>query len=171
MANQTSSLIGANLSGNTSDATALFALGTPAFGTGGSEWVYVSVTSTLITGELVTINPTGTAMVLTSGRFTAFASGIDIAAAQGLINQNENGWVARRGVGLYVLTSASLTAGTYEHGYGIGANSGRLIAGTNVGVGNTLFGFWITSSVATADYAPGVPTLATISWPRMVGNG
>lgn len=167
MATQNSSLIGANLSGSTSDATAMFALGTTAFGTGGSEWVYVEVTSTLNTGKLVTISPGGTAKVLTSGRITAFASGLDIAAAQGQINQSEFGWVARRGVNLYILTSASLTAGTYAAGYGIGANSGRIIAGSNIAAGNTLFGVWVTSSVLTADFAAGVPTLATLSWPRM----
>lgn len=170
MANQTSSLIGADLSG-LGGSTQLFALGTVAFGTGGSEWQYVEVTSTLNTGKLVIINSAGTAKVLTSARFTAFASGMDIAAAQNQINQGEFGWVAKRGRDLFVLTSCSFTAGTYEAGYGIGANSGRLIAGTNVGVGNTLFGFWITSSVLTADFAPGVPTLAVLQWPRMVGNG
>jgi hypothetical protein len=167
MATQNSSLIGANLSGAANDATALFALGTTAFGTGDSEWVYVEVTSTLNTGKLVTINPNGTAKVLTSARFTAFASGLVIAAAQGQIDQGQFGWVATRGVNLYILTSASLTAGTYDKGYGIGANSGRIIAGTNIAAGNTLFGVWVTSSVGTADHAPGVPTLATIMWPRM----
>lgn len=170
MANQTSSLIGADLSG-LGGSTQLFALGTPAFGDGGSEWCYVEVTSTLNTGKIVLINNAGTAKVLTSARFTAFASGMDIAFAQNQINQGEFGWVAKRGRGLYVLTSCSFTAGTYEAGYGIGANSGRLIAGTNIAAGNTMFGIWITSSVATADYAPGVPTLAVMQWPRMVGNG
>ena len=170
MATQTSSLIGADLSG-LGGSTALFALGSVAFGTGGSEWQYVEATSTLVTGKLVIINSAGTAKVLTSARFTAFASGVDIAAAQNLINQGEFGWVAKRGRDLYVLTSASLTAGTYEAGYGIGANSGRLIAGTNIAAGNTLFGIWITSSVLTADVAAGVPTLAVFQWPRMVGNG
>ena len=170
MATQTSSLIGADLTG-LGGSTALFALGSVAFGTGGSEWQYVEATSTLVTGKLVIINSAGTAKVLTSARFTAFASGVDIAAAQNLINQGEFGWVAKRGRDLYVLTSASLTAGTYEAGYGIGANSGRLIAGTNIAAGNTLFGIWITSSVLTADVAAGVPTLAVFQWPRMVGNG
>lgn len=170
MANQTSSLIGADLSG-LGGATALFALGTVAFGTDGSEWQYVEVTSTLNTGKLVVIGAAGTAKVLTSARFTNFASGMDIAAAQNQINQSEFGWVAKRGRQLYVLCSASFTAGTYEAGYGIAANSGRLVAGTNVAAGNTLFGIWITSSVATADFAAGVPTLAVFQWPRMVGAG
>ena len=170
MATQTSSLIGADLSG-LGGTTQLFALGSVAFGDGGSEWQYVEVTSTLNTGKLVVIGAGGTAKVLTSGRFTAFASGVDIAAAQNQVNQGEFAWVAKRGRSLYVLTSASLTAGTYEAGYGIGANSGRLIAGTNVAAGNTLLGIWVISSVQTADFAPGVPTLAVFQWPRMVSGG
>lgn len=170
MANQTSSLIGADLSGLGS-STQLFALGTPAVGSGDSYWCYCEFTATAITGQLVIINQQGTAKVMLSSRFTANAGGIDIGAAQNLVNQGEFAWVAKRGRGLYVLTSCSFTAGNYEAGYGIGANSGRLIAGTNVGAGNTLLGFFITSSVGTADYAPGVPTLATLTWPRMASGG
>lgn len=170
MANQVSSLIGADLSG-LGGTTALFALGTVAYGTGGSEWQYCEATATLITGQLVIVNSFSTAKVMLSSRFTANTGGIDIAAAQNLVNQGEFAWMAKRGRGLFVLTSCSFTAGNYEAGYGIGANSGRLIAGTNVGVGNTLLGFFITSSVQTADFAPGVPTLATLTWPRMASGG
>lgn len=165
MAVQTSSLIGANLSGAASDATALFALGTVATGTGGSRWEYVQATATFITGELVLVNPNGTAKTLISSLFTANADGYDIAACQGQINQGEHGWVAKQGRGLYVLCTGTITAGNNTD-VGLGANSGRLVVGALAGVGNTIFGIFITSS--TPDTSGQVVTQATLTWPRQV---
>ena len=166
MATQVSSLIGADLSG-IGGSTALFALGSVAYGTQGSEWQYVEVTSTNVTGKVLTVNPNGTAKVMMSAMLTANATGIDLAFAQNLINAGEFAWVAKRGRGMYVLCSASFTAGA-EIGVGIGANSGRLVPASAADAGATILGVYINSSVGTADYAPGVPTVATLTWPRTV---
>lgn len=162
MATQTSSLIGANLNGN-SDATALFALGSVSTGTGGSIWEYVEATSTFVTGELVMVNPYGTAKTLITSKLTANADGYDYAAVQGLVNQGEFAWVAKKGHGLYILVTGTHTAGS-DNGVALGPNSGRLVHSTNCGVGNTMFGVFITSSVSGAASV----TSATLTWPRVV---
>jgi len=165
MANQTSSLIGADLSG-LGGSTALFALGTAAFGSAGSEWQYVEATATFITGEIVLVNPSGTAKTLISSLLTAGTEGYDIGFVQSLVNQGEFAWVAKRGRGLYVLVTGTMTAGS-DNGVALGANSGRLVPGT--AGGNTLFGIWLTSSVS----ASGVNSVATavMQWPRIVASG
>ena len=166
MATQTSSLIGANLSGASSDATALFALGTPASGTGDSEWEYVECTATFVTGEIVLVGVNGTAKTLISSLLTAYTEGYDIGFSQGVLNQSEFGWVLKRGQGFYVLVTGTLTAGS-DNGVALGANSGRLVAGT--AGGNTLFGVWLTESVS----ASGVRSVAkaVMQWPRIVASG
>ena len=164
MATQTSSLIGANLSSASSDATALFALGSVATGTGGSRWEYVQATSTFITGEIVLINPYGTAKTMITSKLTANTDGYDFGFCQGLINQGEHGWVAKQGRNLYVLCSGTITAGT-DQGVGFGANSGRLILAPGAAVGHTMFGVVITSS--TPDTGNQNATQATLTWPRV----
>ena len=166
MATQTSSLIGANLSGATSDATALFALGTSASGTGDSMWEYVECTATFVTGEIVLVGVNGTAKTLITSLLTAYTEGYDIGFSQGVLNQGEFAWILKRGQGFYVLVTGTLTAGS-DNGLAVGANSGRLVAGTNGG--NTMFGVWLTESVS----ASGVRSVAraVMQWPRIVASG
>lgn len=168
MATQNSSLIGANLSGAASDATALFALGTTATGTGNSLWEYVECTATFVTGEIVLVSPNGTAKTLISSLLTANAGGYDIGFSQGLLNQGEFGWIAKRGRGLYVLVTGgtTMTAGS-DNGVALGANSGRLVPGT--AAGNTIYGVWLTQSIS----ASGASTVATavMQWPRILASG
>ena len=166
MANQTSSLIGVDLSG-AGGSTQLFALGTMAMGDQASIWQYVQVTSTLVTGTVVNINSAGTAKVMMTAMLTGVGTGVQLGFAQSLVNQSEFAWVALHGKALYVLTSASLTASTNDTLVGFGANSGRLVPSTAASVGATAFGIYILSSVGTADFTAGVPTIATIVWPRM----
>ena len=160
MATLTSSLIGVDLSG-VGGTTALFALGTPSSGTGSSEWCYVEATATFVTGEIVLVNPTGTAKTLISSLLTANADGYDLGFCQNVISQGEFGWVAKRGRDLYVLVTGTLTAAS-DNGLALGANSGRLVAGT--AGGNTLFGVVLTESVS----ASGVRSVAkaVLTWPR-----
>ena len=162
MATVNSSLIGANL--NASDSTALFALGTIADATDGSRYQYVEATSTLITGALVLIIPTGTAKVLTTAQLTGGSQGQVIAAAQAQINQSEFGWVAMQGRNLYVLCSGTVTA-LASGGAAFSTNSGRLQNAAACAVGTTALGIWITTSasVATASVAR-----ATLTFPRSV---
>ena len=127
MATQTSSLIGANL-GGTGDSTALFALGTIAQGSGGSEWEYIYVTSTHVTGKIVVINQNGTGKVALPAMLTAYGTQAQFGFVQNSVNQDEYTWVARRGRGLYVLCSATFTAAPDSAmGFALSANSGRLI--------------------------------------------
>lgn len=163
MAVQTSSLIGANLSGAASDATALFALGTVATGTEGSRWEYVEATSTFITGELVLVNPHGTAKTLISSILTANTDGYDLAAVQGLLNQGEFGWVAKQGRRLYVLVTGSHSAA--DNFVALGANSGRLIRGTAGSIGMTMLGVFLTTGISGGASA----IQATLTWPRIAG--
>jgi len=162
MATVNSSLIGANL--NASDATALFALGTVADATSGQRYQYVEATSTLVTGALVLILPTGTAKVLTTAQLTGGSQGQMIGAAQALINQSEFGWVATQGRNLYVLCTGTVTA-LASGGAAFSANSGRLENAAAVGVGATALGIWITTSASTATASVAV---ATLTYPRSV---
>ena len=157
-----SSLIGANLT--SSDATALFALGTVADATDGGRYQYVAATSTLVTGELVIINPTGTVQALLTAYLTGGSLGQRIAVAQGLINQDEFGWVATEGQNLYVLCTGTVTA-LASGGVAFSANSGRLQNAGAVSVSSTAYGIWLTTSasVATASVAR-----ATLTFPRSV---
>ena len=166
MANQVpiSSLIGANLS--SSDTTALFALGTTINTNDGGRFQYVAATSTLVTGELVLLNPTSTAFALTTAALTASANGINIGAAQNIINQGEFGWFATQGRNLYILCTGTCTAGA-ELGFGFSANSGRIQNALVVGVGATCLGLFITTSASTATASAAVGTL---EWPRPVSQ-
>lgn len=156
----TSSLIGVDLSG-VGGTTQLFALGTPASGTGNTEWCYVEATATFVTGEIVIVNPAGTAKTLISSLLTANADGYDVGFCQNVISQGEFGWVAKRGRDVYVLVTGTLTAAS-DNGLALGANSGRLVAGT--AGGNTMFGVVLTESVS----ASGVRSVskAVLTWPR-----
>ena len=160
MATVTSSLIGVDLSG-VGGSTQIFALGTPSQGTLGSEFIYVEATATFVTGEIVLVNQAGTAKTLISSLLTANADGYDLGFCQNIISQGEFGWVARRGKDLYVLVTGTLTAAS-DNGLALGANSGRLVAGT--AGGNTLFGVVLTESVS----ASGVRSVAkaVLTWPR-----
>ena len=160
MAFSTSSMIGVDLSGQ-GGSTQLFALGTPTNGNNRSEWSYVEATATFVTGEIVLINQSGTAKTLISSLLTANADGYDIGFCQDVISQGEFGWVARRGSDVYVLVTGTLTAAS-DNGLALGANSGRLVAGT--AGGNTIFGVVLTESVS----ASGVRSVAkaVLTWPR-----
>lgn len=166
MAVQNSSLIGANLSGSASDATALFALGTRATGTGDSVWEYVEATATFVTGEIVLVGVNGTAKTLITGLLTGYTEGYDIGFAQGIINQGEFGWVAKKGANLYVLVTGTMTAGS-DNGLAVGANSGRLVHGT--AGGNTMFGVFLTESVSASGVRSAA--LAVMQWPRIIASG
>ena len=162
MAISNSSLIGANFA--SSDATALFALGTTANGTDGTNFQYCEATSTFITGELVLLNPASTAKTLLTSLLTGNAEGVNIGAAQNIINQGEFGWVATKGRNLYVLCTGTVTAGG-ETGGAFSANSGRLQNAAAVGVGQTCLGLFITTSASTATASVAI---ATLTWPRSV---
>jgi hypothetical protein len=171
MATQTSSLIGANLGGN-GDTTALFALGTVAFGSQGSEWEYVYVTSTHVTGKIVIINQNGTGKVALPAMLTAYGTQAQFGFVQNAVNQGEYTWVAKRGRGLYVLCSATFTsAPDSAMGFALSANSGRLIGRAAGADGTTMFGVFCLSNPATSNVTEGVVGLFSLLWPRAATNG
>ncbi|MDZ4250225.1 MAG: hypothetical protein U0990_09070 [Candidatus Nanopelagicales bacterium] len=166
MANQTpvSSLIGANLSATTT--TQLFALGTRLEATDGTVWQFVQATGTFTTGYLVNINPTGTAFALTSALLQSpGVQGVDIGVAQGVISEDEYGWVATKGRNLYVLCTGTCTGGAQV---AVGAGTGRLQNAEAAGVSATMQGIYITTSASTATASVAV---ATLTWPRSIAVG
>jgi hypothetical protein len=154
----TSSLLGVNLSA--SDATALFALGTIAHTDDGGHFEYVEATATFITGEIVYINPANTAKTILTARafYTSNAEGYDLAVCQGIINEGQFGWVAKKGRGLYVLCTGTVTELFGD--WGMGENSGRLV--TTVTAGGTLFGLQVTTGVSGSSNC----AVCTLQWPR-----
>ena len=162
MATPVSSLIGANL--EASGSTELFALGTICEADQGQRYEYVVCSGTFTTGQLVTLTPTGTALMLLTARVSGQNDfGLDLAAVQRTISQGEFGWVAKQGRNLYVKCSGTVTAGG-EIGYGIGV-SGKLVNALWVGVGNTALGVFVTTSASIVTESVAV---ATLTWPRIV---
>lgn len=158
MATNVSSVLGASLT--SSDTTQLFALGTRINTTDGATFEYVEATSTLTTGELCIINPSGSALLWTTALLAAVgANGQRVAAPQFLISQGEFGFVATQGRNLYVLCTGTIAAGT---GVGLGAG-GTLQAMAAASAGATLAGIHITTSASTATASVAI---ATITYPR-----
>ena len=153
-----SSIIGVNM-GNTSDGTTQnFALGTTCFGTQDSEWVYVTVaTSQPVTGACLFVNISGTAFGCQSQGSGALY-GWQLAFAQAPFATNDFGWVARRGIGIYVLVSSCSTLSCnlyYASGTGI-LSSQAAASGTALSIN-----LFTAAATATA-----VPQQAWVSWPR-----
>ena len=168
MGSQTSvsSLIGANLS--SSDATALFARGTIAEATDGARYEYVEASGTFTTGYMVMLTPGGTAWGYTTAFMTGGLQNLgggDMGWVQGLINQNEFGWVAKQGRNLYVLCTGTCTANS-SVGLAV-ASTGRLRSQPAGEANSTLFGVAITTSASTATASVAV---ATITLPRGVNT-
>lgn len=164
MAFVTSSTIGADF--NNQSSTALFALGGEVLGSGASEWTYVIATGTLTTGQIVSIFPAGTAYAFTTALLAAAdvlgttGNGINLGVVQTTIQQGQYGWVARKGMGLYVLCTGTCTAGG---NVAFSPSAGALQNAPAAGVGNTANGVFITTSASTATQSLAV---ATLLYPR-----
>ena len=155
----TSSLIGANF--NQTSTTALFALRTKAFGTEGSEWLYVHSNTAHTTGQLLAVNSVGTAQNCT----TVFAcSGISTQGADfGFVpsvawTAGDYGWICTRGLA-YVQCSGT----TVPNNQLYTANSAGGI--TTTASSGTLIGIELVASASTASL---VVTTAILTWPRSV---
>lgn len=166
MAFVNSSTIGVDF--NNPSSTALFGLGSEVLGNQGSEWTYCIATGTLVTGQIVSIFPLGTAYALT----TALVGGADVAGTTGNLNlgavqtlcpQGQYAWVARKGMGLYVATTGTVPP-TYV---GFAAAAGFLQTALAVAVGHTAAGIFITTSASTATAAT---ALATLIFPRALAG-
>lgn len=161
MAVITSSTIGANL--NSSDATALFTLGTSINATGGSYFQYCQATATFTTGALVYISPAGTAIGATTALLASNTNGYDLGVVQYPINQGENGWIARKGSSLYVKCTGTLSAGQLV---AMAAAAGRVQDIGGAGVGQTLQGVWVTTTISGGTQA----AVCTLLWPKGQAN-
>lgn len=162
MAFVTSSMIGVDF--NNPSSTQLFALGTEALGSQGSEWTYVVATGTLVTGQIVSIFPAGTAYAFTTallnGGDTAGTTGnLNLGAIQTLCPQGQFAWVCRKGLNMYVLTTGTVPP-TFV---GFSPTAGALITAGLVAVGQTAAGIFITTSASTGTAAV---AQATLQFPR-----
>lgn len=157
---QTQSAIGVDF--NNTSTTALFTLNDIKLGSGDSEWVYVRASGALLTGQMVTIAGSGTAIVanctglMTQGNQNA----TNLGFAQGNFADQDFGWVARRGVGVSVLCSGTCAPNAILY----------LVTGTNGGISTTagsgtLAGILLLASASTASL---VLTTAILTWPRCV---
>lgn len=162
MATSVSSLIGVDF--NNPSSTALFGLGTEAFGTQASEWTYCIATGTLSTGQLVSIFPAGTAFAFTTallngGGADGTTGNLNLGAIQTYCVQGSYAWVARKGISLYVATTGTIPP-TYV---GFSPTAGAICTAGLVAVGQTALGIFITTSASTATAAT---ALATLQFPR-----
>lgn len=156
------SLIGVDF--NNQSSTALFAVGTHALGTNGTEFMYINASTSISAFTFVGI---------ASGRFTAgMASGADVLAgaqlgvAQTSISSGAFGWVALRGLGLTVWCNSSATAPT-TIGVFLATQSSRTGVITVAGSGSgTLAGINITEAASST--STGALITVNLTWPRTV---
>lgn len=141
-----SSTIGTDL--NNMSATALFAVGTHAFGNNDSEWVYVQAQTTISALSWVAFNATFSAGMASAGDVAV--NGMNIALANATISASSYGWVAIRGANLSAIFtgtgSLAQTSGMLQLASSAGP-TGTVMLGTVGTASCTLLG---VSLVATA---------------------
>ena len=160
----TSSQIGVDL--NNPSSTALFTLGQKVLGNNDSEWTYVIATGTLTTGMCCSIFSAGTAYAFTTallnGGDTAGTTGfLDLGFAQFTIPQGQYGFVARRGINMYVACTGTVPPVPVA----FSPTAGVLITALAAAVGMTAAGIFITTSASTATLSV---AQAIITYPRGV---
>ena len=158
----TSSMIGVDLVN--SGSTALFALNTKVLGSDNSEWSYVIATAALTTGQCVYIAPQGTANLMTTAQVAAATAGMQMGFAQGTFGVGAYGFVALRGMNLYIVCSGTAGPNT---SLAFSATPGAFVTSLLAAVGNTAAGIFITTSASTGTV---VPTLGIVTWPRAVAG-
>ncbi len=156
-----SSTIGVDL--NNFSATALFAPGTHVLGSNGTEFVYVQANTSIVGQRMVAYN---------SGSFTCgMASGADlvtngyvIACAQTSISSQAYGWVAIRGVGLTVVSSASCTTGPAII-VTLAAAAATGMLSTSISASGTMAGISVIDATQSTSAAGGT-IVVNMTWPR-----
>ena len=156
-----SSLIGVDF--NNASSTALFAEGTHALGSNGTEFVYVQAATSIVRQRMVAYQ---------SGTFTCgMASGADlvtngyvIANAQTSISAQAYGWVAIRGVGLTVASSGSCTTGPAIIITLAAAGSTGFLS-TSVSASGTMAGISVIDATQSTSAAGGT-IVVNMTWPR-----
>ena len=155
-------MIGVDLT--TAGTTQLFALNTPVRGSDNSEWNYVIATGTLATGNCVWIAPLGTANAMTTAQVAAATAGMQIGFAQFNMPQGQYGFVATRGMNLYIGVSGTTPPNA---SLAFSAIAGGLVTSLLAAVGHTAAGIYITTSGSTGTY---VAATGIVVWPRAVAG-
>ncbi len=159
MAFVTSSQIGVDL--NNASATQLFTLNNQVTGSDGSVWQYALSTAVLVTGQLVFIQPQGTAVPLSTGNIAASTAGLNIAVAQFAVSSSQYAFFAKQGTNLYLLCSGTVPPTTQ---LAFSATSGALVTSLLAAVGNTAAGIYVTTSASTAGLSCAV---GIVTFPRV----
>ena len=150
-----SSLIGADF-GSTS-TTALFTLRQRAFGTEGTEWMYVHSNTAHTTGQLLAINSIGTG--INCGTAQATSGTFDLGFVGSVTwTAGDFGWACMKGLA-YVQCSGTMVPNTQLY---VANTNGGL--STTAGSG-TLMGIELVVSSSTASL---VVSTAILTWPRSV---
>ena len=102
----TSSLIGVDF--NTVGDTQLFALGTRAHGSSGTEWTYCRANGVITAFKAVIINGTHTAGMASAGDLLGTVTAGRLGWAQTTFATSEYGWIPINGV-VYVMMTGSVT--------------------------------------------------------------
>ena len=159
MAVITSSKIGVDLTQSQTSPT--FTYGDTALGTQNSEWVYVLANGSIGSGDCVAITGSGTATRATPTLLVG-TKNTEVAFAQFNFADTEAGWVCRRGYGMIVAVSATVSSSATLY---LATTSGKVsdVAGSATLVGIQLAGVSTTASTTT--------TSAAFSWPRCAAPG
>jgi len=154
--NSISSILGVDF--NNISSTQLFALGTKAFGTNNTEWVYVKMTGAAISGEMCSVASQGTARPVTTTAI-ACSGPAELAWAQGAYADQDYGWVALRGDAVTVLMSSTCVPNTQLY-WASGQARGAL---TTTAGSASMAGIQLLASSSTASL---VLTTAILTYPR-----
>ena len=156
-----SSAIGVDL--NNFSATALFAVGTHVLGNAGTEFVYVQA-STSIVGQRMVAYQSGTFTCGMVSGADLVTNGYVIACAQTSISAQAYGWVAIRGVGLTVGSTASCTTGP-AIGVFLAAAAATGLLSTSISASGTMAGISVIDATQSTSAAGGT-IVVNMTWPR-----
>ena len=155
--NVTQSTIGIDL--NNTSTTQLFALGTKAFGTNNSEWVYVQAATSITAYKCVAFNGLFTCGMASGGDLIGGIA--EMAVAQNAFAASDFGWVCRRGDRVGVMCTGSVSVANQLFMAGSSTPTG--ICSISASGSNTIYGI---SLVTVVDTANATVHSAIVSWPR-----
>jgi len=163
-----SSTVGVDL--NNISATALFAVGTHAFGTNDSEWVYVQAQTTISAFSWVAFNGTFSAGMASAADVATNGNNFGLAQVQ--ISASSYGWIAIRGValtGLFTGTGSLAQTSGELHLASSAGTTGVMMLGTVGTASNTMVGVQLaaTASSSATGLGNGASNVCTFNlyWP------
>lgn len=160
----TSSLVGVDF--NSTNTTQLFALGTKANGSSGTEWVYCKAGTAITAFKACIINGTYTVAMASAGDLLGTVTAGRLGFPQTSFAADEYGWVPVNGL-LYAMMTASVTLAVSGMPFAVAASAvstGMMIqssaSGTCVGITPVAFGSGGQTATATA-------MQCIMTWPRI----